>query len=182
MGSLRHHFLIQVCGTCFENMIILLKVIINGALEEVSQENLMGFVEDFLDMELAQRRAEKRKTTVDDLATELERFLNLRSVNCRQLQCNAAALEPATPTAKQIAGQKSLSEVRKFLKGNTVMDYQSFYSQRMTTVEVTLVEDASVTKNQCERLIVKELARKRIPVTHDEESNQVIDFDTIDAL
>ena len=163
-------------------MIILFKVIINGALEEVSQENLMGYVEDFLDMELAKRRREKMKTTVDDLATELERYLSLRSINCRQLQCNSASLEPATPTAKQIAGQKSLSGVRKFLQGNTVMDYQSFYNQRMTTVEVTLVEDASVTKNQCERLIVKDLARKRIPVTHDEECNQVINLDTIDEL
>jgi len=149
------------------------KVIINGTLEEVSQENLMGLVEDFLYMELAKWRTEKKTATVDDLATELERHLNLRNVNCQQLHCNNAALDPPTPMAKKIAGQKSLSEVRKLLKGNSPMDYRSFYNQRVTTVEVTITEPAPVTKLQCERLLVKELGRKKMPVTHDEVTGEL---------
>ena len=158
-----------------------LQVIINGTLEEVSQENLMGYVEDFLYMELARRRAEKKTTTIDDLATELEKHLSLRNINCQQLQCNNEALEPATPTAKKIAGQKSLSEVQQLLKDSTPVDYRSFQNQQVTTVEVTLTVPAPVTKIVCERLLVKELGRNRTPVTHDELTGE-LSVDTIDQL
>ena len=157
------------------------QVIINGTLEEVSQENLMGYVGDFLLMELAKRRAEKKTTTIDDLATELEKHLSLRSVNCQQLQCNNEALEPATPKAKKIAGKQCLAEVRDLLKGSKPMDYRSFRNIGVTTVEVTLTTPAPVTKNVCERLLVKELGRNKMPVTHDEMTGELtIDVEAID--
>ena len=141
----------------------------------------MGYVEDFLHMELARRRAEKKTTTIDDLATELEKHLSLRNINCQQLQCNNEALEPATPTAKKIAGQKSLSEVQQLLKDSTPIDYRSFQNLQVTTVEVTLTVPAPVTKIVCERLLVKELGRNRTPVTHDELTGE-LSVDTIDQL
>ena len=149
------------------------QVIINGTLEEVAQENLMGYVEDYLHMELAKRRAEKKKTTVDDLAEDLQKHLSLRNVKCQQLQCNAEALEPASPKAKKIAGLKKLSEVRQLLKDETPMDYRSFTNMQ-ATLEVTITAPAEVTKNQCGRLIMKELGREKRPVTHDELTGELI--------
>ncbi|XP_068689763.1 uncharacterized protein [Montipora foliosa] len=151
------------------------KVIINGTLEEVSQENLMGYIEDFMTMELENCPSEE-KITVSDLATKLERHLSLRNVKCQQLQCNNNPLEPATANAKKIAGQKNLAGVRKLLENLTSTDcsHNSFFNQRMTTVEVTLTEPAPVTKSQCERLLIKEFGRSNIPVTHDELTGELI--------
>lgn len=150
-----------------------MQVITNGTLEEVSQENLMGYVEDFLHMELAKRQAEKKKTTVDDLADDLQKHLSLRNVKCQQLQCNAEALEPASPTAKKIAGLKKLSEVQELLKNEAPMDYRSFANMRFT-LEVSITAPAEITKNQCGRLIMKELGREKRPVTHDEQTGELI--------
>lgn len=148
------------------------KVIINGTLEEVSQENLMGYVEDFLKMEL-DKHGNNKKISVDHLATELERHLSLRNVKCQQLQVNDQALEPATQNAKRIAGLRDLAGVRQLLK-NPGNSSQSFYNQQMTSVAVTLVEPAPVTKSQCERLIIKELGRSKKPVTHDELTGELV--------
>lgn len=134
----------------------------------------MGYVEDFLQMEMAQRRAEKKKITVDDLADDLHKHLSLRNVKCQQLQCNAESLEPATPTAKRIAGLKKLSDVRELLKNEAPMDYRSFINNRAVTVEVTLTIPAGVTKNQSERLLIKQLGREKRPVTHDELTGELV--------
>ena len=150
----------------------LCKVIINGTLEEVSQENLMGYVEDFLKMEL-DKHGKSERISVDYLATELERHLSLRNVKCQQLQVNNQPLEPATQNTKRIAGLGDLAGVQQFLK-NPGNSSQSFYNQQMTSVEVTLVEPAPVTKSQCERLIIKELGRLKKPVTHDEHTGELI--------
>ena len=149
-------------------------MIINGTLEEVSQENLMGYVADFLIMDLNQQQAKKKKVTVDDLADSLQKHLSLRNVRCQQLQCNSAALEPATPTAKKIAGLKKLSEVQQLLNKETPMDYRSFYMSNRVTVEVTITQPAEVTKDQCERLLMKELGREKRPVTHDELTGELV--------
>lgn len=153
-------------------LFFLRKVIINGTLEEVSQENLMGYVEDFLKMEL-DKHGNNKQISVDHLATELERHLSLRNVKCQQLQVNDQALEPATQNAKRIAGLKDLAGVRQFLK-NPGNSSQSFCNEQMTSVVVTLVEPAPVTKSQCERLIIKELGRSKKPVTHDELTGELI--------
>lgn len=134
----------------------------------------MGYVEDYLFMEMAKRRAEKKKITVDDLAEDLQKHLSLRNVKCQQLQCDEKALEPATSTAKKIAGCKKLSEVRQLLKKETPMDYRSFINNRVDTVEVTITEPVEVTKNLCERLLVKELGREKRPVTHDELTGELV--------
>lgn len=134
----------------------------------------MGYVQDYLIMEVAKRRAEQKKVTVDDLADDLQKHLSLRNVKCQQLQCNAEALEPATSTAKKIAGLKKLSDVREMLKNETPMDYRSYINNRAVTVEVSITVPAEVTKNQCERLLVKELGRKKCPVTHDELTGELV--------
>lgn len=149
------------------------KVIINASLEEVAHENIMGYVEDFLNMVLEEMKAKKQKVTVDDLADKLQEHLNLRSVKSRQLQCNSAELQPPTPTAKSIAGVKKLSQVQQFLKKDTPMDYRSFYMYNNVTVEVTITEPAEVTKNLSERLLIKALGRQKIPVEHDEETGEI---------
>lgn len=154
--------------------VCVVQVIINGTLEEVSQERLMGFVEDFLYMELAERRAKKKKTSVDDLAADLEKHLSLRNVKCQQLQCNSEALEPATSKGKKIAGLKKLSGVRELLKNETPIDYRSFHVNNQVAVEVSITVPAEVTKNQCERLIVKKLGREKRPVCHDELTGELI--------
>lgn len=140
----------------------------------------MGYVEDFLHVELAKRRAEKLRTTVDDLAGELEKHLSIRNVSCQQLHCNNMALESATPMAKKIAGKNSLADVRELLKGGGPVDYNTIYNQRVTTVEVTLATPASPTRDVCERLLMKELGRSKVPVTHDERTGELVLFDTID--
>lgn len=150
-----------------------LQVIINASLEEVAHENIMGYVEDFLNMVLEEMKANKQKVTVDDLADKLQEHLNLRSVKSRQLQCNSAELQPPTPTAKSIAGLKILSQVQQFLKKDTPMDYRSFYMYNNVTVEVTITEPAEVTKNLSERLLIKALGRQKIPVEHDEETGEI---------
>lgn len=142
----------------------------------------MGFVEDFLHMELPKRRAEKLRTTVDDLAGELEKHLNIRNVSCQQLHCNNMALESATPMAKKIAGKNNLAEVRGLIKDSSPMDYNTICNQRVTTVEVTLGTPASPTRDVCARLLMKELGRSKVPVTHDERTNELVLFDTIDML
>lgn len=142
----------------------------------------MGYVEDFLYVELGKRRAEKLRTTVDDLAGELEKHLNIRNVSCQQLRCNNTALESATPMAKKIAGKNSLAEVRELLKGSSPMDYNTIYNQRVTTVEVTLGTPASPTRDVCARLLIKELGRSKVPVTHDESTGELVLVDTIDIL
>ena len=142
----------------------------------------MGYVEDFLYVELAKRRAEKLRTTVDDLAGELEKHLSIRNVSCQQLHCNNMALESATPMAKKIAGKNSLADVRELLKGGNPVDYNTIYNQRVTTVEVTLGTPASPTRDVCARLLMKGLGRSKVPVTHDESTGELILFDTIDTL
>ena len=142
----------------------------------------MGYVEDFLYMELAKRRAEKLRTTVDDLASELEKHLTIRNVSCQQLHCNNSALESATPMAKKIAGKNSLAEVRELLKDSSPMDYNIMYNQRVTTVEITLGTPASPTTDVCARLLMKELGRSKVPVTHDESTGELVLVDTIEML
>ena len=142
----------------------------------------MGYVEDFLYVELAKRRAEKLRTTVDDLAGELEKHLSIRNVSCQQLHCNNMALESATPMAKKIAGKNSLADVRELLKGGGPVDYNTIYNQRVTTVEVTLGTPASPTRDVCARLLMKGLGRSKVPVTHDENTGELVLFDTIDTL
>ena len=142
----------------------------------------MGYVEDFLYVELAKRRAEKLRTTVDDLAGELEKHLSIRNVSCQQLHCNNMALESATPMAKKIAGKNSLADVRELLKGGNPVDYNTIYNQRVTTVEVTLGTPASPTRDVCARLLMKGLGRSKVPVTHDESTGKLVLVDTIDTL
>lgn len=132
----------------------------------------MGYVEDFLKMEL-DKHGNNKKISVDHLATELERHLSLRNVKCQQLQVNDQALEPATQNAKRIAGLRDLAGVRQCLN-NLGNSSQSFYNQQMTSEVVTLVEPAPVTKSQCERLIIKELGRSKKPVTHDELTGELV--------
>ena len=156
-------------------LLFLPKVIINGTLEEVSQEELMGIVQDLLYLEIAKRRQEKTKAImVDDLATELQNHLRLTNNKCKQLHVNEGSLEPASRTAKKFPGLKNLSQARALISKERSSPSGYQFLGNNGTVEVTITGPLEVTKPQCERLLMKGLGRTKHPVTQDESTGKIV--------
>ena len=90
---------------------LLTKVIIGGAQEEMSLEQLMSEV----DAEVQAEVAAGREINEDEFAERLHTKFKSKGVVTKQLQRNEANLETASasPMAKKLSNLKSMSEVRK---------------------------------------------------------------------
>ena len=145
-------------------------------------EKLMGYVTDFLDLELAKRRSLGQVTTpIDDLANDLEKYLKITNNQCQQLQVDEKALEPVTDQARQYSGLKDIAAARSLWQQRDGRDRGncfSNYNHNQKQVVVTITGPTYVTKPQSERLLMRALGREKIPVTHDELSGRI----TVDAL
>lgn len=165
-----------------QNPDALSKVVINGALEEVSLEKLMGYVDDFIQLEVIQKRQKARKeerksVNVDDLAAELHNRLKITKTQCHQLQLDENTLEGASNMAKKVSAKQNIDEARMLLKNQ--MSRQWDYPRTSRTPSFTTAQYQFVSKDQSERLVRKGLARSKTPVTHDEEKDAIIVSDTV---
>ena len=93
---------------------LLSKVIIGGAQEEMSLEQLMSEVDEEVQAEISAGR----EIDEDEFAERVHVKLHSKGVRTKQLQRNAAALETVNdaPMAKKLSGMKSMSEVKKNFK------------------------------------------------------------------
>ena len=93
---------------------LLTKVIIGGAQEEISLEQLMSEVDEEVQAEIAAGR----EIDEDLFAQRVHTKLQSKGVKTKQLQRNFKSLETvsAAPMAKKISNMKSMSEVKKNFK------------------------------------------------------------------
>ena len=160
------------------------QVVISGALEEVSLEKLMGYVDDFINLELKQKfyKTEKKNVKnikVDDLASDLQNRLNITNTKCEQLQLNQESLGHASDMARKVSATNNITKARKLLSFQLSMPVD--YSMRSRQAEFTNAQSVLVSAAQSERLIRKSLARNKIPVTHDEKQGMIIVQDMVNV-
>ena len=142
----------------------------------------MGYVDDFIQLEVVQKRQRARKderksVNVDDLAAELHKRLKITNTKCQQLQLNENTLEGASNMAKNVSAKQNIAEARMLL--GSQMTRQWDYSRTSKAPSFTTAQHQFVSKDQSERLIRRGLARIKIPVTHDEKKGVVIESETV---
>lgn len=148
-------------------------MIIDAALEEVSLEKLMGVVSDELHLKLRKNKAEKKTSTMDELTGLIHTHLTLTNNQCQQVRINQNPLPELTFNGKKYSGMNQMSQARKLYKANKGGGSSS-RSQSSVEEVVELMGKLHVSREQSFKLVTKFIARNRIPVTHDEETNEVI--------
>lgn len=132
-------------------------MIINSTLEEVQNENLMGYVSDHLLLEFRQNQ----DVTVEELTTSLHRVLQLNNNRTVRVQLNGREMEPVSDMGRQVSLRTSLVEVRELMRGR----FDSMGREHEETESFDITSLDVVTPRQCERLVRRSLARQRLRST-----------------
>lgn len=132
---------------------LLSQVIINATLEEVENENLMGYVDDHLLLEFQRNE----HVTVDELANSLHDLLRLNGNRSMRVQVNGEEIEAVSALGRQVSFARSLSDARRLMAGHFVSRSQEGAASEV--FDITSLDE--VTPRQCERLVRRSLARQR---------------------
>lgn len=132
----------------------------------------MGHVTDFLYMKLREMRTTKTNIKVDDLAEDLHQKLKITNNQCHTIQVNNQPLQPVTKDGKQYSQMRKMSQAKVFFEKARQNEKVPF---ACTEGEVAIAAGMHISKPQSERLITRALAKMKVPVTHDEEKNLVVE-------
>lgn len=124
--------------------------------EEVENENLMGYVDDHLHLELQA----DANATVDRLAISLHRVLQLNNNRTRRMRYNDRDIEPFTTLARQVSFMRTLGQAAaamqpRFRAGQAAPGGEDV--GLLTSTDITDLDEVS--PRQCERLVRRSLAR-----------------------
>ena len=137
-------------------------MITNATLEEVENENLMGYVDDHLTLEFQQNA----NPTVDELANSLHNVLQLNHNQTMRVRRNGEDMEPVSVLGRRVSMTTSLRQARDVMAAHLADTTGRHVERAMHMVcEITALDN--VTPRQCERLVRRGLARQgREPVEH----------------
>ena len=135
-------------------------MITNATLEEVENENLMGYVDDHLTLEFQQNA----NPTVDELANSLHNVLQLNHNQTMRVRRNGEDMEPVSVLGRRVSMTTSLRQARDVMAAHLADTTSRHVERAMEEVfEITALDN--VTPRQCERLVRRGLARQgREPV------------------
>ena len=131
-------------------------MIINATLEE----NLMGYVDDHLNLQFQQNE----NATVDELVNSLHNVLQLNHNQTLPVYRNGEGLEPVSELGRRVSMTTSLRQARDVMAAHLADTTGRHVERAMHMVcEITALDN--VTPRQCERLVRRGLARQgREPV------------------
>ena len=133
---------------------ILPQVIVRLTCEEVENENLMGLVEDHINLRYIPG-ARVPLEAVDRLVNSLHEELRLNNNRTRRIRFNAREIEPFTDLAKRISFMHTLADVAVAFQAEVVIE-QPVQNER-ENVEITDLDEVS--PQQCVRLVRRAFAR-----------------------
>ena len=135
----------------------------------------MGYVGDWLELEVMRlHRLGKVSTSITDLADDLHKYLHITNNKCQQLQLDDKAPEPANYRAQLYSGMKNMASAKSFWQGHQDFTDGRRAKNGQDSGVVTIIGPTVISKPQSERLVRKALAQKKVPVTHCEETDQIV--------
>ncbi|XP_046861226.1 uncharacterized protein LOC124454462 [Xenia sp. Carnegie-2017] len=142
---------------------LLAQVIVNLAQEEVENENLMGHVEDHIQLELASIP----DATVAQLTESLHTAMSLNNNRTRQVRLNGREIERVTQLARQMSYMTLLPQLAEAIRPQLHVHGRSDEDEPITTVDITSLD--VVPEWTCERFVRRSLARSNLPARRGED-------------
>jgi len=141
----------------------------------------MGHATDFLYLKMKEMKVKQKNIKVDDLAEELQKNLKITNNQCRRLQIDDQPLDPVTEDGKTYSQMKKMSQAKDLYTKRKRNKKANRSGKGITTgnESVDIGEKKHISGPQAARITKKIIARNRIPVTHDEEKDEIIIFDSI---
>lgn len=149
-----------------------------AAHEEMSLEKLMGHATDFILLKMKEMKVKQTNIKVDDLANDLHEKLRLTGSRAQSLQIDDKPLDPVTPDGKQYGQMRNIGEAKAFfMSKKRRRGYGGQVGKKDGSIAASAPTD--ILPTQSTRLMTKITARKKLPVTIDDENNQIIEWDKI---
>jgi hypothetical protein len=142
-------------------------------LEEINNENLMGYVEDHINLRLAANAT----ASVDQLADTLHEVMRLNNNRTRRMRYNGREIEPFTDLARHMSYMHALPQaaeaMRYVLRNENSQPVAPEEENEGSFASTDITDLDEVTPRQSERFVRRSLARNGL------EARETLDIEMV---